>query len=193
MKNSKLTEMFGDPIGSYAGKAPTGVVDVRMSGDVCDQCGMFPVDGNCGCDSSEQSMENLAYDMMPEEEMCQACGMPVSHCDCENAGVCTACNMMPMELDGDDCGCGGEKEEAEICSSCGMMNMNPGLPCGCSMMEAKKGPSKKTAKKILKGATTATEKAKKVDSWATNPWAAANWMSQQAGVPLHGKKSKKKK
>ena len=100
------------------------------------------------------------------DKMCDGCGMPVDQCVCDQASTCPACGMMPLELGGG---------------------------CECSMTEAKKGPSKKTAKKILKGAVTATQKAKKVDSWATNPWAAANWMSQQAGVPLHGKEAKKKK
>jgi len=97
-----------------------------------------------------------------EEEMCTGCGMPVDQCVCQ---------------------------DSDVCPSCGMMNLEPGAPCSCVMSEAKgKTPSKKTAKKILKGAATATQKASKVDSWAENPWAAANWMSQQAGVPLHGKK-----
>lgn len=98
------------------------------------------------------------------EEMCDGCGMPASQCGCQQAAACPACGMMPLEM---------------------------GAPCECGIMEAKKGPSKSTAKKILKGAVTATEKAEKVDSWATNPWAAANWMAQKADVPLHGKKKKK--
>lgn len=96
---------------------------------------------------------------------CEMCGMPVDQCTCSQAATCPACGMMPLEL---------------------------GAPCECAMTEAKKGPSKATARKILKGAVTATEKAKEVDSWATNPWAAANWMSQQAKVPFHGKEKKKK-
>lgn len=192
----KLVEMFGDPIGDYAGAAPTGVMGTGMTDEVCSECGMMPVEGMCGCDEAAQPTEDLAYSMMPEEETCQACGMPADQCDCQGAEVCPSCSMMPLDLDDGGCGCDAEVGDDlgdEVCPSCGMMNMNPGSPCECTMMEAKKGPSKKTAKKILKGATTATEKAEKVDSWATNPWAAANWMAQQAGMPLHGKETKKKK
>jgi hypothetical protein len=150
-----LAETFGEPIGSYAGNAPTGVMDTREAGMPCEECGMMSqsVESDCGCGGMES-------------EMCGMCGMPADQCSCEQASVCPMCGMMPLELEG---------------------------PCTCAMTEAKKGPSKSTAKKILKGAVTATEKAKKVDSWATNPWAAANWMSKQAGVPFHGKKKKKKK
>ena len=146
-----LTEMFGDPIGSYAGMAPVGVADVREMAEPCSECGMMPMtsESDCGCGGGT--------------EMCEMCGMPVDQCSCQQASACPACGMMPLEL---------------------------GAPCECAMTEAKKGPSKKTAKKILKGAVTATEKAEKVDSWATNPWAAANWMAQKAEVPLHGKKKK---
>ena len=152
MKTSDyLTETFGDPIGSYAGAAPVGVIDSRGMGEACMTCGMMPAESSCGCAEMQ-------------EEMCEMCGMPVGQCTCQQASTCPACGMMPLEM---------------------------GAPCECAMTEAKKGPSKKTAKKILKGAVTATEKAEKVDSWATNPWAAANWMSQQAEVPFHGKKKKK--
>jgi hypothetical protein len=145
-----LTETFGDPIGSYAGNAPAGVMVTREAGMACGKCGMMPqtVESDCGCGGMEP-------------ETCEMCGMSVDQCMCQQAATCPACGMMPLQLD---------------------------APCECAMMEAKKGPSKSTAKKILKGAVTATQKAKKVDSWATNPWAAANWMSKEAGVPFHGKK-----
>lgn len=48
--------------------------------------------------------------------------------------------------------------------------------------EAKrKGPSKKTAQKILKGTKTFKDKMKKVEKWADNPAAAAAWMKKRAG------------
>ena len=149
MKNRKLIEAFGDPIGSYAGITAVGAHDL---GEPCHKCSMMPdVEFDCGCNS--------------EEEVCEGCGMPV-----------------------EQCACGG----GDVCPRCGQMSLEPGAPCTCGLQESK-GPSKKTAKKILKGAVTATQKAQQVDSWATNPWAAANWMSQKAGVPLHGKKKKAKK
>jgi len=44
----------------------------------------------------------------------------------------------------------------------------------------KKGPSKKTAQKILRGTKTFKQKMKKVDSWADAPAAAAAWMTHKA-------------
>ncbi len=47
--------------------------------------------------------------------------------------------------------------------------------------EAKaKGPTKKTAQKILKGTKTFKDKVKKVEKWADEPEAAAAWMSKKA-------------
>lgn len=48
--------------------------------------------------------------------------------------------------------------------------------------EAKrKGPTKKTAKKILRGTKTFKDKMKKVEKWADDPAAAAAWMMKKAG------------
>ena len=44
----------------------------------------------------------------------------------------------------------------------------------------KKGPSKKTAQKILKGTETFADKMKRVSGWADNPAAAAAWMMHKA-------------
>ena len=46
----------------------------------------------------------------------------------------------------------------------------------------KKGPSKKTAQKILRGTKTFKDKMKKVEKWADDPAAAAAWMMGQAGM-----------
>jgi len=47
--------------------------------------------------------------------------------------------------------------------------------------EAKgKGPSKKTAQKILRGTKTFKDKVKKVEKWADDPEAAAAWMMHKA-------------
>ena len=44
----------------------------------------------------------------------------------------------------------------------------------------KKGPSKKTAQKILKGAKTFKDKVQKVEKWADDPESAAAWMMHKA-------------
>ena len=118
------------------------------------------------CNMMPQDLESGCGCEAMEHDACEMCGMPIDQCACQQMMTCPKCGMMPSE---------------------------PGSECTCAMAEAKAGPSKSTAKKILKGAVTATEKAQKVDSWATNPWAAANWMSKKAGVPFHGKKKKSKK
>jgi hypothetical protein len=47
--------------------------------------------------------------------------------------------------------------------------------------EAKKdGPSKKTARKILRGTKTFKDKMKKVEKWADDPAAAAGWLMNRA-------------
>ena len=42
------------------------------------------------------------------------------------------------------------------------------------------GPSKKTAKKILRGTKTFKDKVKKVEKWADDPEAAAAWMMHKS-------------
>lgn len=44
----------------------------------------------------------------------------------------------------------------------------------------KKGPTKKTAQKILRGTKTFKDKVKKVEKWADDPEAAAAWMMHKA-------------
>jgi hypothetical protein len=77
--------------------------------------------------------------------------------------------------------CEGAMEE-DICAECGMMTVE-GDGCGCTheVTEAKKkGPSKKTAQKILRGTKTFKAKMKKVSGWADDPAAAAAWMMKKA-------------
>jgi hypothetical protein len=89
----KLLEMFGEPIGTYAGNAPEGVrnepvicpvckmmfVDEKCgcedSNDVCPTCGMMPVDGKCGC--VKESVENTSCSCheSENEEPCEECGL----------------------------------------------------------------------------------------------------------------------
>lgn len=148
MKSKNLTEMFGEPIGSYAGEPAAGV---RDSMETCSECGMMPLDlestENCGCGAHES----------PEEELCSACGMPVSQCSCQDSNVCPLCGMMNLDLDG-ACSCGGMNEAKK----------------------KRKGPSKKAAQKILKGTKSFAEKMKKVSGWAEEPAAAAAWMQHKA-------------
>jgi len=89
--------------------------------------------------------------------------------------LCPGCGMMPV---GGSCGC----EQSEVCPRCGMMPLAVDAPCSCVVAEAKKkgGPSKKTAKKILRGTKTFKQKMKKVEKWAEDPAAAAAWMMHKA-------------
>ena len=104
--------------------------------------------------------------------VCPHCGeMPVGgSCGC--GSECPSCGEMPV---GGSCGCG--LREAEKTCECGMKEDT----CQCDMTEAKKkGPSKKTAQKILRGTKTFKQKMKKVEKWADNPAAAAAWMQHRA-------------
>jgi len=88
--------------------------------------------------------------------------------------LCSGCGMMPV---GGSCGC----EDSDVCPRCGMMPPADDQPCSCAMAEAKKrGPSKKTAQKILRGTKTFKQKMKKVEKWADDPAAAAAWMTHKA-------------
>lgn len=91
MKNSKILEAFGDPIGSYAGDAPTGApMEMLDAGDCCSSCSMMPTDvegGGCGCEASEG-------------KSCSECGMAEGDCTCQQSqqsDVCPNCGMMSME------------------------------------------------------------------------------------------------
>ena len=53
-------------------------------------------------------------------------------------------------------------------------------PISLANESKKKGPSKKTAQKILKGTKTFKDKMKKVEKWADDPGAAAAWMMRKA-------------
>ena len=183
-----LQERFGDPIGSYAGDAPVGVRS-EMSAEPCPHCGMLPIGGRCGCEqdcgcggspgecSCERGM-NEAVDFGP----CPDCGMlPVDgHCNCTHGKEsCSGCGNSP-----EMCTCQvsrlGMYEGTEPCDECGMYEVEGS--CGCTHMEEaqSKGPSKKTAKKILRGTKTFADKMKKVSGWADEPAAAAAWMMHKA-------------
>jgi hypothetical protein len=169
----KLQERFGDPIGSYAGNPPVGV---RSETDdvVCPDCGMIPIAGQCGCSA--------------ENDVCPSCGMmPIQNkCGCKNsineygecAGGCTSgsckCTSSPAkESQEKTCECGGSMNEDGVCE-CGSTHLEEGRK------KKRKGPSKSTAKKILKGTKTFAQKMKKVSGWADNPAAGAAWMMHKA-------------
>lgn len=96
-------------------------------------------------------------------------------------GTCAKCGM-----DEEGCECNemyeGAVDELNTCDECGMYED----VCECSgyMSEGRKkkrkGPSKKTAKKILRGTKTFAQKMAKVSGWAENPGAAAAWMMHKA-------------
>lgn len=123
-------------------------------------------------DVTEMIEECKKCEMMPiedqcgcGEEKCEGCGMPASQCTCQSSQVCPVCGMMPVS--------DGPK-------------LSPS--CGCGMHEGKRrGPAKKTARKILRGAKSFTQKMKKVSGWADNPAAAAQWMTMKAGLKPHGR------
>lgn len=164
----RLQETFGEPIGKYAGNAPVGVPSVVSQ---CPSCGMLPIDGKCDCDHSGGGDEGA---------VCQGCGMMVvaGKCGCDHGeATCPSCGMMPV---GGKCGCTSDLGSSSKCS-CGGGGLTQGKACQCGMNEAKgKGPSKKTAKKILRGTKTFKDKMQKVAGWAENPAAAAAWMMHKA-------------
>jgi hypothetical protein len=107
-------------------------------------------------------------------DVCPHCGeLPIDGiCGCGDQ--CPQCAEMPVD---NSCGC-GLREAEKTCDECGMKEE----VCECSMSEAKKkkGPTKKTAQKILRGTKTFKDKMKKVSNWAEDPAAAAAWMMHKA-------------
>lgn len=95
----------------------------------------------------------------------------------DSLDVCPVCGMLPIA---GKCGC---QEEPQTCDGCGMLPPVANSNCGCGEIfegKKKKGPSKKTARKILRGTKTFKQKMKKVEKWADNPAAAAAWMQHKA-------------
>jgi len=165
----KLYETFGEPIGSYAGEAPVGV---RNEGGPCPDCGMMPIAGRCGCEADSSGVCSKCG-MMPLDGICE-CYSSGRHVN-ESSCVCGGNGMKQ----GASCECG--MREMETCSQCGGMVEDGMCECGGGMYETKKkGPSKKTAQKILRGTKTFKDKIKKVSSWADDPEAAAAWMMKKA-------------
>ena len=96
-----------------------------------------------------------------ESESCSKCGMDEKSCECNE--------MYEGDLD-----------ELSTCDECGMYEE----VCECGYMtegrKKRKGPTKKTAKKILGGTKTFAAKMRKVSGWANDPAAAAAWMMHKA-------------
>lgn len=146
----KLQEIFGEPIGSYAGSAPVGVANEV---EPCLSCGMMPINGMCDCDHKVE-----------DDTICKGCGMMVI----DGACACTHATPEPSQVTASTCSCGGGMTQGKMCQ------------CG-GVYEAKgKGPTAKTAKKILRGTKTFKDKMQKVSGWAEEPAAAAAWMMHKA-------------
>jgi len=84
MKNKTLSEMFGEPIGSYAGEPLTGV----RGTEPCESCKMMPLEigGQCGCESQPEEMQ-------PNQDM----NVDQPEIDSVDSNVCPNCGMMSME------------------------------------------------------------------------------------------------
>jgi len=134
-----LVEMFGMPIGAYAGEPMAGVRD--EGGDdldemgVCSDCDMMVVDGSCGCDDHDMDIhdedEPLKLSIVDpvqldpvtiKIDLGDMMGMGEDHHDEKS---CPNCGMMPV--DGMDCGCGHDSHAEETCGGCGM----PASMCDC--------------------------------------------------------------
>lgn len=94
--------------------------------------------------------------------------------------TCSSCGMMPEDPEA-SCECEEMLEGTSVCDECGMNE----AVCECwdggmSETRRRKGPSSKTAKKILRGTKTFGQKVKKVEKWADDPAAAAAWMTHKA-------------
>jgi hypothetical protein len=147
---TNIREAFGEPIGNYAGQSNIGVRNEP-------ETSALSVCKKCK--------------LMPVGGAC-GCGTYIK----DNSPVKEASCTATMELASESY---STKEADETCDQCGMMEVEIGQGCGC-MKEAKKGPSKKTAKKILKGTKTFKDKMEKVSGWADDPAAAAAWMMHKA-------------
>ena len=86
---------------------------------------------------------------------------------------CSCCGLLPIN---GHCAC--ETDNGEVCSHCGMMPIEGN--CGCMNEDKRKGPSKKTAKKMLRGKKTMTSIMKSTEKWADDPAAAARWLKKRA-------------
>lgn len=99
-RSTLLSELFGDPIGSYAGDAPVGVRDERDT-EICEDCGMFVIDGECNCTKGKAGTSTSSWGV--EVEACKRCGMlPLRE---TQDGSCPTC---------DEEGCTHEMDEGGV-------------------------------------------------------------------------------
>lgn len=182
--------MWGKPAGDFAGERLDGVHDVRATEGGCG-C------GGCGCDqcqpSTGQPCPMCGKMLMSDAEGCDECAMMkgwgVDESEVTEVEACATCKKEPCKCDEakSSCDeCGGEMVEG-ICEGCGRSEMVESV-----MLEAKKkGPSKKTQKKIAKTLVkkagkgkdkkvSMTKLAKMTKKWADEPYAAAQYMKQMA-------------
>lgn len=134
-----LIEMFGMPIGAYAGKSMVGVRNERDDhldemGDICPDCDMMTVDGQCGFGDKDDSIMNEPLKLAIVEPV-QLDPITITidlegSMDSEKHGnekPCPNCGMMAMDELGLSCGCGHNEHSEETCGGCG----KPASMCKC--------------------------------------------------------------
>lgn len=119
-----ILEMFGEPI--IDNPRSSGELNYYQNsdkndelGEICPNCEMMSVNGNCGCSHQEDESGGI----------CPGCGMTVinGQCGCEHVEVCPMCGQMPPTIDSSfSC---GVTEGDEACSQCGMNETH----CECDM------------------------------------------------------------
>lgn len=158
---------MGDSMASWGAPytgAPVGAPDSRSGADEA-SCGCT---GQCGCGGSAGRTCSMCGGMlMTDSDVCDECGMYEAVGDEGTVKTCDECGGM---------------YEGSYCVECGRSGMLEAVILEAKKHKGKrkKGPSKKTAKKMLKGTKTFAAKVKKVSSWADNPPAAAAWLMHKA-------------
>ena len=162
----KIQEVFGDPIGMYAGNPPAGARTQKAG--ICPDCGMFAVAGSCGCDE-----EWPGADSMP--------GTRIQRPRLAEGAQCSQCSMMEI---GGTCEC-GMNEMDEVCSECGMNEVE----CECSMNQdgsthMDEGQDMKAdMEEVAPPGYEKVVKSLKKDTSVDNPWALAWWMKDKGIKP----------
>lgn len=186
-----LEEAFGEPL-KVAVTEPVNVkisLDNEFEEDICPTCGMMMIDGKCDCSDAEicpscgmmhtTIEDSCSCEMDHEAKMCRGCGMPQNMCMCKD-----------QIQDMDEASCTGGCTYG-TCSCTATENKEH---TGDELSEAKKkkGPTKKTLKKIFKGDKTFEDKLEKVKSWGTvtDPSAYVAWATKKITGKYPSQKSK---